>query len=281
MGLKEAIINSDLYVSFVALGLGLAAYAVYGIPFSDPAPLLIIFLLTLNIYAMNRQTDQQADEINLPQRTRFVRAHGRWIFMLSCAGLTVALALSAIRSLPLGAASLLAFLSGYFYSYPLPSLGRFKDFLVWKNIGVGLIYGFLALIVPLYFGLDSPEVLAPLFLLFFVRFFLISSFFDLRDVEGDRKAGIRTIPIALGKDTLAAFHALNILPLLLFMPLFAFGFVSALFLLLCILASLYGLVYLLGFRYGIDMKFLCMVVADAEAMVAALLLIAAAYSGLI
>lgn len=274
------IINSDLYVAFVAIGLGLVTYVAYSLPFRDFTPLVIIFFTTWSIYTINRQTDQEFDAINLPNRTEFVKNHGQKTLLFSLLGLFLAFSLAVLHSALTILVTLLAFLSGYFYSYPFLHFGRFRDFLVIKNIGVGLIYGFLALIVPVYFGIESLMFMFALFILFFIRFFLISSFFDLRDIAGDAHAGIKTIPLALGEaNSKLAFHALNVLPLLIFIPLAYGGVIPVSFLLICFLLLVYGGIYLFGLRLGLSMEFLCMVVADAEAFVVGLVLIIARVSG--
>ena len=204
------VIHSDIYVAFVAIGLGLAAYLVYGIQLNDITPLLIIFLVTLNIYAINRQVDQEIDEVNLPERTSFVKRYGQHITIISVIGSAFSLVLAFSHSYFTGIVTALALFFGYLYSYSLFRICRLRDQFIWKNIGVGLIYGFISLITLAYFDITNEIEMLSMFMLFFINFFLISSFFDLRDVKGDMLAGIKTIPISLGEKTMHFFHMTNI-----------------------------------------------------------------------
>ncbi|MFZ5501541.1 MAG: UbiA family prenyltransferase, partial [Candidatus Micrarchaeota archaeon] len=217
MNWKNILLHSDIYFAIVAIGTGLAAYAIYGLPLSDPIPLFIISALALNVCSTNRQIDEDTDDVNVPERTLFLREHGTKIFYLSVAVLALALLLAFARSPWAGTAALLTFIAGHFYSHPFPRVGRLREFFVIKNMTVGLMWALMALVTPLYFGMADPLVLAPLFLLFFMRMTFQTGLIDLRDVEGDAKAGVKTVPILLGKEkTLSLAHALNVVPLAIF-----------------------------------------------------------------
>ncbi len=278
MGIKnffESFVNADFYVAFVSLGLPLTVYSLYHIPFADFSPLVITVLLTFMIYAINRQVDQKADAVNLPQRTSFVKKYGKTLSLISLLGTLLAFFLSFNHSIPTGVVAVLAALVGYYYSYPIPFLGkRFKDHFVWKNVGVGLIYAFLGLISFVYFEVGSLVEISAVLFLFFSSWFLISSFFDLRDIEGDKDQGIRTIPIVVGKKKiLSLFHLINSIPLFLMGFLTFFNMLPLSFVLLAFFTFCYTLIYLLGYAYKLNMKFLCMVVADATPLMASLFLI--------
>jgi len=269
----KALINGDFYVALVSSGLALTIYAVYNIPLNDVTPIIITIFIAFMIYAINRQVDQDVDQINLPERTSFVKKYGKQLTLLSIVLTIIAFYLAFSRSVNVLLASFVAAVIGYFYSYPFPVLGRFKDKHIWKNIGVGLIYAALALITITYFAVSTPAETFVLLFIFFSSWFLISSFFDLRDVEGDLYAGIKTIPIVVGrKNILPLFHVINVVPILLGGGLVLLNIIDFRFISAAIFTSLYSLIYLFGRAYEIDMKFLCMVIADATPFVVSLIL---------
>jgi 4-hydroxybenzoate polyprenyltransferase len=270
----KALVNGDFYVALVSAGLPLTIYAMYDIPLVDITPIAITIFITFMIYAINRQVDQEADEINLPERTNFVKKYGKPLTLLSVALTLFAFYLAFIHSVNVLFASFIAAAIGYFYSYPFVHLGRFKNKFIWKNIGVGLIYAALALITIVYFGVSTPIETFVLLFIFFSNWFLISSFFDLRDVEGDLHAGIKTIPIAVGKrNILPLLHLINLLPVLLVGSLVLLSLINFRFIFVAIFTFLYTVVYLVGRAYEIDMKFLCMVLADATPFAVSMILL--------
>ncbi len=281
MNLKGIILYSDLYFAFVAIGTGLAAYALYGLPLSEPAPLLIIALLALNVCSTNRQIDEEVDKLNVPERTRFLMKHGKTIYFFSVAGLLVALALAFMKSAWVGSAGLMVFLFGHFYSHPFPRVGRLREFFIIKNVSVGLIWALMSLITPFYFGVMDLSVLA-LFMLFFMRMTFQTGLIDLRDVDGDAKAGIRTVPMSLGRErTLMLSHVVNVLPLALFYLTGSFFGIPQEFLILSALMSLNGLVYIIGIGFSVHTYWMYAVVIDSETFLPSFMLLAAKTFGLL
>lgn len=199
MNWKNAILHSDLYFAIVAIGTGIAGYVIYGIPFADLSPLLIISFLALNVCATNRQIDEETDELNVPDRTIFLRKHGQTIYFISVAGLILSVILSALKTPAAAVVSLLTFIFGHFYSHNFPRVGRLREFFIIKNMSVGVMWALMAILTPVYFGIFDISVIA-LFLLFFMRMTFQTGLIDLRDIEGDLKAGIKTVPIVLGKE---------------------------------------------------------------------------------
>jgi 4-hydroxybenzoate polyprenyltransferase len=101
--------------------------------------------------------------------------------------------------------------------------------------------------------LEKKEVLIILiFYLFFTKSLINSILFDIRDIEGDRKSNIRTIPIFLGKDkTKKLLLILNstFIPWLIIAN--HAGFFHGYFLVLLFLIF-YGYWYVLHFSGGIN-----------------------------
>jgi len=91
---------------------------------------------------------------------------------------------------------------GILYSIKLSkNLPRLKDITGVKNLSIAFSWSVVSTFLPVIYILEKKEVLIILiFYLFFIKSLINSILFDIRDIEGDRKSNIRTIPIYLGKD---------------------------------------------------------------------------------
>jgi len=136
---------------------------------------------------------------------------------------------------------------------------------------VGLMYGMFAFIPALASGASLNIDVIVLFAFIAARFFIVSVVFDMRDMEGDAKLGIRTIPLVLGKERAAAMlQALNAASLVLVLGAFYFSAASRLFLAAACTTVLYASVYIGRTQNpGADLRFICGYVAEADIVPAA------------
>ena len=180
---------------------GLAA-AVFGFLFAGQLliPAAAIAALDWGLAGLwNRNSDLREDSLNQVEGTQLLARSGREFSRLALG----VLSLSIFAALRLGWPLLvmrLAFHAGAFvYSYPV-FRRRVKEILLLKNVAAGLLWVLSSIGYPLALSRRAPpagEVLAlSLFLLPLALAFTLV--YDLRDVEGDRGAGIATVPIALG-----------------------------------------------------------------------------------
>src|SRR5207247_6342544 len=88
---------------------------------------------------------------------------------------------------------------------------KLKEKLLFKNITISFGWSLIPLLVALYYQRVSLELLliAPFI---FLRLMLNTIFFDVRDLEGDKANGIRTLPVAFGRER--SFRAMAVLDLL-------------------------------------------------------------------
>jgi 4-hydroxybenzoate polyprenyltransferase len=81
---------------------------------------------------------------------------------------------------------------------------RFKEITAVKNIAIALCWSGSLVVSPLLFNDEKVDVDYSFLLVFISLFLLIfvnSLFGDIRDRDGDRLAGVRTIPVVFGKST--------------------------------------------------------------------------------
>ena len=253
--------------------------AVAGLP-HDPVPPLAAFLAFYGIYSLDRAADAHADQRTHPERAGFSARNAAFLWgsaLLASAG---AVAVAATRGLPSALAALLPLAALLLYSFPVVpaplarrlGVRRVKEVLVLKNVHVAAT---LAATATLLACADAsvpagPVVAVGLFL--FGRWWINTLFFDLRDEDGDRANGVRTVPVVLGRArTLRLLHAGNVLLAAAVVSASALGLAPPGFALLAA-SSAYAWAYLRAMARGGDPHFLCDVVADAELVVLAALL---------
>lgn len=173
-------------------------------------PLIMVACLALAVYALNRLTDKDEDDWNLSEDadTRSRNA----IVILAATGILMLLvgSLLALQG-RLGYAYSFILFSGIAYSCRiLPWYSRGRGFTLQrlkavpfvKNLSIGLTWCAAIFLVPLYDGFIPLEsVPRPFFLLAFGHILYIGMntlFCDMRDLDGDRAAGVTTLATLLG-----------------------------------------------------------------------------------
>ncbi|GAA0284189.1 UbiA family prenyltransferase [Halobacterium noricense] len=200
--LWTVLLYSSAYLSVVTVIEVGIAMAVLSLPLS-PAP-AVVGLITFAVYANDRIADVDDDAVDKPEQAAFVRRHEDVLYVAAALAYGLAIALAMLGG-PLALA--LALLPGAFWvlyaSDWLPQLGsrfcRLKDVLVVNTAVVALAWAVSLTFLPVAFadGGVTPAV-ALVFAYFFLRSFVDTELPNVRDREGDREAGVRTLPVVLG-----------------------------------------------------------------------------------
>lgn len=186
------LVHSNLFISIAATGVALSTTLLAGRSPEFP-PLFIVFAATLFVYSLNRLTDIEEDVRNVPGRAAFTDRYGRLFF----AGGAL-LYLGAVTGAFLLGLSGAPFLVLPIVVAALYSLLRVKQLLLVKNLIVGVSWGIIPLGVGVYYGIvRTPEILVSSGF-FTVTLTVAAAVFDIKDIEGDRREGIRTVPIVFG-----------------------------------------------------------------------------------
>jgi 4-hydroxybenzoate polyprenyltransferase len=179
-----------------------------------PLPFSYYLMITASTaagYIINMYTDRDEDEINYTARYRFFGVHPRTTKAVAalCWLLGFLLSLRAGIGFVLYGGAVLVVASVYGWRFRLGGKHfRIKDVPVVKNLYAGVLWS-AALILTPYFYVDHRPGL-PAVLIIFISLganFFVELMWDVRDVEGDRKSGVRTIPVLFGEN--AAFWTLR------------------------------------------------------------------------
>jgi 4-hydroxybenzoate polyprenyltransferase len=199
-----------LHITFIA-ALGTFTF---GWLFMGKYPWFLAGVCALDWYFVNlfnRIVDLKEDEANEIRGTDFVVRHRRLLLGLCFGLLLVSLVLVHLLNPAITPLRVTCHVMGLFYNWPLlPGGRRLKQQYFWKNNTSAIGFLFTVLGYPLatlawekglhHFppGISWVTVLfSALFLLFFVLSYEV--IYDLRDVQGDKLAGIRTYPVVHGE----------------------------------------------------------------------------------
>lgn len=200
--LWTVLVYSSAYLSLVTvLEVGIAM-TVLSLP-PTPAP-VVGGLITYAVYANDRIADVDDDAVDKPDQAAFVRRHRDALYVSAACAYGLAVALSILGG---PAAFALSLLPGAFWllyaSDWLPQLGtrlrRLKEVFVVNTAVVALAWAVPLTLMPLAFaGRGVTPSVALVFAYFFLRSFVDTELPNVRDREGDRKAGVRTLPVVIG-----------------------------------------------------------------------------------
>lgn len=273
ISLRNLFLSTGVLLALGAVSLTLMSCLVLQLPL-DASLLTAIFLITFSIYVINRGMDLDEDTINKLERVKFIKNYKNLVLLIGVIAYSIALILTADKGLKIVASLCLPVIIGFVYTIrwvpnglvKVVGFARLKDILLVKNISVAGIWAYSTVLVPvLYFSVPLSQQALILFCFIFLRCFINTLIFDIRDVLGDKSVGTTTLPAVLGCQRVkAVLQALN--------------FFSAILILFAIVASIMprytvfsALVALSGFviirsanPHGKSMELLCDLFEDAN-----------------
>jgi 4-hydroxybenzoate polyprenyltransferase len=165
---------------------------------------LIITLAVACICQWNRLTDVEEDTLNCPEDLKDAQSKSRTIKIFCYAAGTLAILLAFFTEPTWEIAVLIVFGAtvGYFYNTPLcssrPHL-RLKNMFIIKNLSSGAGWSAGLLVFPMLRVHAQPGwMFFTAFVYMFAMVITYEIMWDMRDIAGDNKAGIKTLPIMLG-----------------------------------------------------------------------------------
>ncbi|HXG06683.1 MAG TPA: UbiA family prenyltransferase [Nitrososphaera sp.] len=168
-----------------------------------PLPLASL-LVTAGTYIMNDLVDADLDRANGKKRpipSGQVSKKQAWTFVLLAFGAAVLLV--ALTASPISLV-IVALMLTIGITYSMPKIALMKRFVV-KTISIAFFYMLCALLgmtsaYNITMAMADPALVACVLLTLALMVFISSTLNDMGDIDGDKAAGRRTIPIVLGKD---------------------------------------------------------------------------------
>jgi 4-hydroxybenzoate polyprenyltransferase len=270
----DFLVYSNIYLAF-----GATCFAYTAFLFFEATPdlyiLLIVFLLTFSMYNINRLTDIKEDTINVPKRAHLINKYKKILIYLIPMLLFVSIIISFYKNV-LDIIFIIFILSLLYSVKWIPKkiskrYRRFKDILLVKNIVISITWSVATvLIVSKYLDLFNYVVL--FFSIFvFLKLVINTIFFDMRDIKGDKKSGIKTIPMVFGiNKTKILLHGLNITSGLFILSSIFLELIPNLAYFL-FLSTFYTFTYVYLFNRYSKNRYLFEVIADGEFIMIGLL----------
>jgi len=160
-------------------------------------------LVTAGTYVMNDLVDADLDRVNGKKRpipSGLVSKRQAWTFVALSFGAAVLFTLATFSPISMVIVMLML---GIGVTYSLPPVVLMKRFIV-KTASIAFFYILCALLgmtsaLNLDSAMDNPAFITSVLLTLALMVFISSTLNDMGDVDGDRAAGRRTIPIVVGK----------------------------------------------------------------------------------
>lgn len=256
-------------LAFGTASIAAASAALMGV---TPTVLLLVmaYLFSYGAYMMNRSAEIDSDAVSHPERTAHLGSRRKYLSAISGGAFLLGYAFAYTVNLIFFGALLIPLAFSVLYSVGSKRLvgvigvAKLKDKLLVKNLFISLGWALIPALVGLYY-LRLEAVLALMAGFIFLRFVVSTLIFDVRDVEGDRQQGIRTVPVAYGVGaTYRAMAALDAVTLAYVAGALALGLFPLSGAILFALPA-YSLFYsYLARRPRANLGFICDVLVDGE-----------------
>jgi 4-hydroxybenzoate polyprenyltransferase len=274
----EYLVYSSVYLSFAAGAMVFISSILHQVTFSIII-LALGMLITYSIYNLNRKTDESEDAINHAHRYAFTKKYEKILYLSGLGAYLLALVLSGFYGISVILVSSIPLFTGLIYSMPiLPKAfrcRRLKEIPVLKSLLVAIAWALPPALLPVYISGASPGLVTLSVILFFFSLVFINTvLFDIRDLEGDRAAGVRTIPVLLGiSRTKTLLTLVNIIFGISVLSLLLLSHISPVYICLIVIGMIYAQAYILLYQNVSTGNLRCDIIADGQFIVLGLLMI--------
>jgi UbiA prenyltransferase family. len=182
--------------------------------------LAIASLLTFIVYSYDRFSSLEEDRTTNPERSELLlRKKKRYPYYLaSCTGMLGLLVLFFARTefVSLAAFVLTLAIVGILYTVGLKNFTKYVP--GFKNMIVALEWGAT---IGLLYGISYDSYFSAFNLMFtayiFLKLFILTVFYDVKDIESDGRKRLKTVPVMLGYNN--TMHLLTLLTIISWVPL--------------------------------------------------------------
>ena len=171
----------------------------------------IIYLMTLCIYNFDHYKEMDNDFSNNSGRVGHLMRYKKFLPLLIASyglgSIFLLFIFGNLESIIFG----IAFLSmGLIYSYKVKDLT--SKILAFKNFYTASAVALSVLFTGVYCGYGLSWLFIIIFVFLFLRFLINTSFCDIKDMETDKKEGLLTLPLYLGRNKfLMLLHLINLI----------------------------------------------------------------------
>lgn len=196
------LVYSSVYLGVITMAQVAIAMTLLDLP-PSPAP-VVGGLVTFAIYANDRIADADTDAVSNPRQARFVRAHGDRLYQVAAVAYGVAVALSVLGGPIAFAITIFPAVVWILYGTELVAefgvpVGRLKEVFLVNSLVVASAWALSVTLLPMaYAGASLSPTALVVFAYFLLGTFVATEIPNVRDVRGDRRIGVSTLPVVLG-----------------------------------------------------------------------------------
>jgi len=265
---RELVLGGHLLALGTASIAGAAAF-LFG---RNPTVVLLVmaYLFSFGAYMMNRSAEMDQDLVSHPERTSYLSRRRKILPGVVAGSFVIGYALAATVSwiffvallVPLGLS--LLYSVGSKHLVGLIGTRNLKQKVLLKNVSISFGWSLIPILVGLYFGGFNLALLL-LGPFIFLRLMTNTIIFDVRDTDGDRENGVKTLPTELGvSKTFNVVGAIDAASAAYLILLLAVGLVPS-YAVTLILLPIYSTIYrAFAMQSNANLSFICDVIADAE-----------------
>jgi len=171
--------------------------------------LLIVYLLFYLIYLKDRYYDIDIDSLTNQHRSRHIRNIYKYIpYVIFCGVTTLTALLYFFSNFSAFIFIIAVGVFGFLYGSHLKKATAIIP--CFKNICVALVFAVLVFLPAIYYGVFATTWLVILSAtVIFVRGLMMQFFLDLKDIEGDKKNKLKTLPVLWGREKV--YNLINVL----------------------------------------------------------------------
>ncbi len=224
--IKNFFINEFMYGGHIlALGSSFVAFSsmlLFNVPIRWEF-LLIIYLMTLSIYNFDHYKEMEIDSSDNSDRVNHLSKNKKILpLLIACYSIVPLILLLIFGNLESITFGIIFLTTGLVYSY------KIKEFtgkiLAFKNFYTALAVASSILFSSLYCGYGLNCLFFIVFIFLFLRFFINTSFCDIKDMETDKKFGLLTLPLYFGKNKFLKFlHIVNLMSFVILLSALLMG----------------------------------------------------------
>jgi len=187
---------SSIIVGLIGFCVPYSTFVLYGIVI-DYNLLLSSFLLAFSVYSLDKLSGIKEDSICMSQRSWFISCHKKILIYITILSYTVAITFACLKNIVALLVIVFPLCIGLLYSIKISTV-RLKDIPALKNISISISWALVGAFLPLAVESKPFILVALLFYFGFVKCFINTVLFDVRDIDGDSVNGVRTIPVIFG-----------------------------------------------------------------------------------
>lgn len=201
--LVTALRHGSAFLGVVAVAKGVVSVALLDVGLRAVAPAMLVgFLGAAAIYTHNKGTDLAEDAVDKPERAAFAASRRGVLYGACAAAFGLALGVAALAGvwgvLITFAPGAAAVIYGHEW-VPLADADRLKDIAVVNTAIVAGMWAMPVAFLPLAFAeVDRAAAALVVAALVFLRTAAAAEVANVRDVAGDRRAGVSTVPTRFG-----------------------------------------------------------------------------------